>query len=640
VRIEYVNTVTGKGGARDLPAKLNPVWIGNHPKNHVVLDSPYVGPEAGAFDNDVAGREGWRFWNRNGRPMTVDGVVLGGRNEYVRVRGPRVVIDCWPYVLTASFAPDELATTGDDVRRLDGACATLVRDVHQALVHLHPEDPADRAEWLKDGYLYELEQQVAALAAGRPDFPTDDLAVTALGQHLAGVAVRSMLVQQLVAEGGDRDHPPEPAAWDRFRSAVPDLEAELGRLAAAAAAALGLAGQADLSDRMRRIEAGFWDFWEKRLAKPGVPPRLARYLAIRRLTEEVKDVWYGYGPLEDLIDDPTVTEVMVVGPDKIFIEKDGQVELSGRLFLTDPVTVIQRIMAHAGRQVNTAQPLADARMADGSRVNAVLDPLAVNGPHLTIRRFPPRRLTVDDLVGRLGALTPAARDFLRAAVVNRRNVLVSGGTGTGKTTLLNCLSGFIPDKDRIVTIEDTAELQLQKEHVVSMQARPANTEGAGQVTIRDLVRNALRMRPDRIVVGECRGGEAIDMLQAMNTGHDGSMTTLHANSPDGAVRRLEVLVQQNADAELPVGSIHQQIASAIDLIVQLGVVIENGRKRKVVTEITEVSGYDAGAGGVQLVSLFARETGRGLAPTGSLPTFLPDLIAHGLVPDPVAFVRG
>src|SRR5262249_46096230 len=212
-----------------------------------------------------------------------------------------------------------------------------------------------------------------------------------------------------------------------------------------------------------------------------------------------KDVWYGFGPLEDLLEDPTVSEIMMVDADHVFIEKNGQIERSGRRFLTDPTTIVQRIVARANRQINTSQPMADARMPDGSRVNAVLPPLAQRGPCLTSRRFPGRRLTMEDLVQRHGSLTPAACDFLKAAVINRRNIVVSGGTGTGKTTLLNGLSGFIPDKERIVTIEDTAELQLHKEHVVSMQARQSNQEGSGAVTIRDLVRNAMRLKPYPVI---------------------------------------------------------------------------------------------------------------------------------------------
>ncbi len=644
MRIEYINKITGKSGIKELPRKLNPVRIGSHPANHLVLDSPYVGGEAAVIDNDVAGGEGWRLWNRNGKVIRVGDVVLAERDQYALLDAPRVVIECWPYLLTAVFDREELECRGDDIARLDQACAELVREVHQGLVALHPADAADRAEWLRDGYVLTLEKEIQQLAGGRPDFPPDDLTQTDLGDHLAGVAVRSALLHQLVARSGVTaetfQDPDEARAWGRQRTALPEFERQLEQLAAGARSALGLDRLDDLSEQTRKLVSGFWVYWRSVVAGDSPPStRLRRYLALRRLTKEIKDLWYGFGPLEDLLEDPTVTEIMVVDGDHIFIEKNGQIEASGRRFLTDPLTVVQRLVARANRQINTSQPMADARMPDGSRVNAVIPPLALRGPCLTIRRFPRTRITVEELVERHRSLTRAACEFLRAAVVGRRNVVVAGGTGTGKTTMLNCLSAFIPDKERVVTIEDTAELQLQKEHVVVLQARQSNQEGSGAVTIRDLVRNALRMRPDRIVVGECRGGEAIDMLQAMNTGHDGSMTTLHANTPEGVVRRLEVLVQQNADTRLPVETIHQQVASAVHLIVQLGVWVEEGRKRKGVVEIAEVAGVEED-GRVRLMPLFRRGGADGeLRPTGYLPSFLPDLIDAGLVSDPVEFVR-
>jgi Flp pilus assembly CpaF family ATPase len=643
MRIEYVNKITGKGGIKEMPRKFNLVRIGHHPDNHLVLESPYVGNEAGVIENDVASGDGWRFWNRSGKVIRVGEVVLSERDQFTPLRTPRVVIECWPYLLTASFDHAEVESPAEETVRRDRACAELVREVHRALVAQHPDDPADRGEWLKDTYVHALEKEIRELAGLRGDFPPDDLTQTELGDHLAGVAVRSTLLAEVVTRSGVtaetfRD-PEETVAWGRIRTALPDLERQLEVLAGHAHTALGLDKLDDLSQKTRRLGEGFWDWWRQVLLSRQPPStRLRRYLASRRLIKEIKDVWYGFGPLEDMLEDPTITEIMVVDADHVFIEKNGQIEDSGRRFFTDPLTILQRIMARANRQINTSQPMADARMADGSRVNAVIPPLALRGPCLTVRRFPRQRLTIDDLIDRYQALSRAACAFLRAAVVNRRNILVAGGTGTGKTTLLNCLSGFIPDKERIVTIEDTAELQLQKEHVVTLQARQSNQEGAGLVTIRDLVRNALRMRPDRIVIGECRGGEAIDMLQAMNTGHDGSMTTIHANSPDGVVRRLEVLVQQNADARLPVETIHQQIVSAVDLIVQLGMVDAGGAKRKVITHVAEVLGTDDGR--VRIVPLFHRRSGGGeLKPTGHLPTFLPDLIAAGLVQDPVDFVR-
>ncbi|NND98966.1 MAG: CpaF family protein [Pirellulaceae bacterium] len=355
------------------------------------------------------------------------------------------------------------------------------------------------------------------------------------------------------------------------------------------------------------------------------------YLANRYLKKEIKDIVFGYGPLEDLLRLPTISEIMVVDSDHIYVENSGVLEDSGRRFISDEVTlaIIERIVSRVGRRIDKSQPLVDARLADGSRVNAVIPPIAVSGPCITIRKFPARKLLIDDLVG-FGALTRTAAEFLRAAVLSKKNILISGGTGTGKTTLLNCLSDFIPDKERIVTVEDTAELQLKKQHVVSMESKQANIEGAGEYAIRDLVRNALRMRPDRIVVGECRGAEALDMLQAMNTGHDGSLTTIHANSADDVVLRLEVLVQMAA--ELPIDSIHRQVASAIDLIVQLHR-MRNGRRA--VTQISEVVGIDRMTQRVKTRDLYLIENEEDpnaeLTATGHLPTFMDDLIERKLL---------
>ena len=302
-------------------------------------------------------------------------------------------------------------------------------------------------------------------------------------------------------------------------------------------------------------------------------------------------------------------------------------ELSGRRFISDKVTesIVERIVAQVGRRIDKSQPLVDARLPDGSRVNAIIPPLAVRGPCLTIRKFPAHRFTVDDLIER-GSITSSAAMFLRACVIDRRNILVSGGTGTGKTTMLNILSSFIPVKERIVTIEDTTELQLHQDHVVTLESKSANVEGAGGYSIRDLVKNALRMRPDRIIVGECRSGEALDMLQAMNTGHDGSMTTVHANSTEDVIQRLEVLVLMALD--LPIVSIHRQIASAIDIVVQI-TRLPGGRRK--VSQISEIAGYDADRGQLITREIYNVREGQILHPTGYLPSFVDALIAKDLL---------
>jgi pilus assembly protein CpaF len=356
-----------------------------------------------------------------------------------------------------------------------------------------------------------------------------------------------------------------------------------------------------------------------------------------RLAKEVLDEAVGLGPLEDLLQDDSVNEIMVNRHDEIFVERRGVLERSPIIFTDDRAvrSVIDRIVAPIGRRIDESSPMVDARLPDGSRVNAIIPPLAIRGSSITIRKFSKKRLTAQDLV-RFGTLSEAMCRFLEVAVTQRRNIVVSGGTGSGKTTLLNVLSAFIPPKERVVTIEDSAELQLAQENLVSLEARPANNEGKGQVPIRDLVKNSLRMRPDRIVVGECRGGEALDMLQAMNTGHDGSLTTVHANSPRDALARVEVMVLM-AGVELPVSAIREQVASAVHLIVQQARFACGSRK---VTCISEVTGVESGT--IQLQDIFVfRQHGYGAdrkvqgeyVATGAIPEFYEALSARGIESD-------
>ena len=362
------------------------------------------------------------------------------------------------------------------------------------------------------------------------------------------------------------------------------------------------------------------------------------------LMKEVMNEFFGFGPIQPLLDDPTISEVMVNGPTRVYIERAGKVHLTPIRFDDDDHVrrVIDRIVLPLGRRVDLDSPLVDARLPDGSRVNAVIPPVAIDGPCITIRKFSNKKLTVDDLM-KFGSLTQQVADFMQACVVSRLNVVVSGGTGSGKTTLLNVLSGFIPPDERIITIEDAAELKLNQEHVVRMETKKPNIEGKGEVTIRDCVRNSLRMRPERIVVGECRGGEALDMLQAMNTGHDGSLTTLHANSPRDALSRLETMSLM-AGVELPVKVLREQIASAIELIIQQARMRDGSRK---VVAITEVAGMEGDTVVLQDIFKFTDEgvdkLGRVIGqvqPTGLRPIFTPKLEAAGFKLPPEIFMPG
>jgi pilus assembly protein CpaF len=347
-----------------------------------------------------------------------------------------------------------------------------------------------------------------------------------------------------------------------------------------------------------------------------------------RVEQEIADDILGYGPLEPVLRDETVTEIMVNGAQDVYVERDGQIERTNVTFNDDAhvLRIIDRIVSQVGRRVDEASPMVDARLPDGSRVNAIIPPLSLRGPTLTIRKFSREPYSLADLAT-FGALTPASATFLAACVRGKANVLVSGGTGVGKTTLLNALSGFIPGNERIVTIEDAAELQLQQRHVVSLEARPPNIEGEGEVRIRELVRNALRMRPDRIVVGEVRGPETLDMLQAMNTGHEGSLTTIHANTPRDALHRLEMLVLM-AGVDLPLTAVREQIASAFDLIVHLVRLVDGSRR---VSRITEVAGLEGEV--VTLQDLFLTRSAEDDELSGGRPTLLGPLRSTGLRPN-------
>jgi pilus assembly protein CpaF len=360
----------------------------------------------------------------------------------------------------------------------------------------------------------------------------------------------------------------------------------------------------------------------------------------QRLQRMVQAEVIGLGPLEELLADDTITEIMVNGPREVFVERDGTLHEAAIRFNDDAHVrrVIDRIVAPLGRRVNESAPMVDGRLPDGSRVNIVIPPIALNGPTITIRKFSQTPLTAADLV-RFGAITAEAMEFLRACVHGRMNIVVTGGTGAGKTTLLNTLSSFIPEQERIITIENAAELQLQQRHVVTLESRPTNIEGKGEVTIRDLVVNALRMRPNRIVVGECRSGEALDMLQAMNTGHDGSMTTIHANNPRDGLHRIETMVLMSG-MDLPIRAIREQISSAINIVVHVDRYMDGSRR---ISRICEVIGMEGETVTMSDLFVFRQEGMNGgrvlgkLVPTGIRPRVLEQLQRYNIQVPPTTF---
>jgi pilus assembly protein CpaF len=382
-----------------------------------------------------------------------------------------------------------------------------------------------------------------------------------------------------------------------------------------------------LKDDVNLVEEG-WSGQTERIAQR-ISPELRDYICRRMLSKEIEDVVVGYGPLQDLLEMPNINEIMVVGKDLIYIEKEGAIQNTGRSFFSDEIvnSIIERIITPIGRRIDRSTPLVDARLPDGSRVNAIINPLSLSGPTLTIRKFAQIPFTIDDLMER-GTITEAVAGFLRACVLGRKNLIISGGTGSGKTTTLNVLSSFIPEGERIVTIEDSAELQLAQEHLCRLETRPPNIEGKGAYTIRDLVKNALRMRPDRLIVGECRGPEALDMLQAMNTGHDGSLTTIHANNPADTLMRLETMVLMAV--EMPVRAIREQMVAALDIIVQIAR-LPDGRRR--VTHVSEIVGIDPDTERIITEDIFHLPMVRGhsgddvhLRHTGYIPVFADELI--------------
>jgi Flp pilus assembly CpaF family ATPase len=598
------------------------VWIGRDSSNTVVLPSPLVSRRHAVVRLLEDGRLQLENLGLNSC-LVGEEEVLGGQTV---VFTPGTKVRIWPFTLT--FEAEKAVTVSR--QELEAHLRSLIADlelrIHRKLLERLDLYEFENRRTNDPQSILLLENNIEDICRDLRVFEPENEPVL---EEITGLVLRDYLVNSLIMESGSQSFYEMTGLsaneFDIPATLVPEREAELAGILNFIRERLRLSECRDTTEQVQRIEEHFSEAFQ--LVRPHLHSELRKYLILRTLKKDLKDTIFGFGPLQDLLRADSITEIMVVGKDQIYVERNGVIEKSGRRFISDKVTeaIIERIVAQVGRRIDKSQPLVDARLPDGSRVNAIIPPLAVKGPCLTIRKFPLQRMTMDDLI-ELGSITKAAATFLRAAVIDRKNILVSGGTGAGKTTLLNVLSSFIPFKERIITIEDTVELRLHQEHVVTLEAKPPNVEGQGAYTIRDLVRNALRMRPDRIIVGECRGPEALDMIQAMNTGHDGSLTTLHANTAREVIERLEVLILMAAD--LPIYSIHRQIASAIDLIVHISRL--PGGKR-VITEITEVVGVDPETKNVIMHDIFNFRNGQSLEPTGYLPTFIDSLVEKDLL---------
>ncbi|NLX60578.1 MAG: Flp pilus assembly complex ATPase component TadA [Phycisphaerae bacterium] len=597
--------------------------IGRDDDNTLALPSPFVSRHHAKVVIDNGS-----YYVEN---LGLNGTIVRGENVPV---GSRVPLSPGEEFKVGEFSVylldqgEQKAATTLSVRRRDPLAEVLELEcrIHQELLHRLNLRTIEASAKDDPRYVAHIREHLRNIL----DDEIDDI------EDATGWAIVEDFVKRRITDEISFGHTARPRQDSVFSDAteIADHRSEeaVGRIVRVLRNAIGVSGdRSRLKQDLRLVDDKFPGQFD-RIADQ-ITGGLWEHVVRSYITKEILDTVLGLGPLQDLLDMPNLTEVMVVGRDRIYVDEAGVIRNTGRKFLSDEVvmTVIERIVTPIGRRIDQSTPIVDARLPDGSRVNATIPPLSLSGPLLTIRRFAEKPYTIDDLV-EFGSLTPWTARFLQSCVAGRKNVLVSGGTASGKTTLLNVLSNFISPDERIITIEDSAELQLSQEHVVRMETRPANVEGKGAYTIRHLVQNSLRMRPDRVVVGECRGPEALDMLQAMNTGHDGSLTTIHANGPEDAMKRLETLVLEAV--EMPVRAIREQIVTALDMVVHLSRFADGARK---VTHISEVVAIDQDVGNIIVEDIFTlNKTGRDsrhglLVHTGYIPTFARDLIAKGLL---------
>jgi Flp pilus assembly CpaF family ATPase len=610
---------------QEVELKGDVLRIGRDPANDLELPSPFVSREHAR----ILRKDGEYFIENVGLNGTlVDGEFVGVAEQVKIAPGQEIHMGEWALYLSGEEAvrPTDEAIRIHRERTPLAKAMEVEKKIHGELLRRLNLRTVDVEAQNDPRYVAHIKAHLSAVL---------DTTVSEIDDETGWFLVEQQLKRDVITEisrrGGSKTRPPILPPGDAVLD--PQYEAGLLRLRDLLIGDLGLTfGHEHLKEDLDKVEEGFHAAFDHEA--PQVTEALWVYTVRRYIMKDILDIVVGLGPIQDLLDMPNVTEVMVVGPNKIYIEETGVIRNTGRSFFSDEVvhTVIERIVTPIGRRIDRSTPIVDARLPDGSRVNATIAPLSLCGPVLTIRKFSETPFTIDDLIS-FGTITPFAANFLRACILGRLNVLVAGGTASGKTTLLNVLSAYIPPHERIITIEDSAELQMYQEHVVRMETRQANVEGKGRYTIRDLVQNSLRMRPDRIIVGECRGAEALDMLQAMNTGHDGSLTTIHANGPEDAMKRLEGLVMEAVD--MPVRAIREQIVTAIDVVVHL-TRFADGRRE--VTAISEVAGLDRDEGVIVVEDIFIRPAvgGKGrargeLIHSGYIPLFAKVLLQKGLL---------
>ena len=601
--------------------QLDSIGIGRDDDNALCLPSPFVSRHHARIV-----RQDGRYFVEN---LGLNGTVVRGETVEVGVRTPLEIGEEIKVGEFSVYLVDEgRGKKAPKVKRRRDPLETVMeleRRVHQELLRRLNLRTTDTAAKDDPRYVAHIREHLRSILDDEMD---------GIGDETGWTVVEDYIKRQVTDEIASPDAKTRTRSVFSGADEIADHRSEesVARIVRILKNAMGLAPDPKLiKENLAKVEEQFMDQFDR--VADQITEGLWEYVVRQYVTKDMLDTVLGLGPLQDLVDMPNLTEIMVVGRNQIYVEERGIIRNTGRKFLSDEVvmTVIERIVTPIGRRIDQSTPIVDARLPDGSRVNATIPPLSLSGPLLTIRRFAETPYTIDDLVD-FGTLTPWTARFIQACVHGRKNILVSGGTASGKTTLLNVLSNFINPTERIVTIEDSAELQLAQEHVVRMETRPANVEGKGAYTIRHLVQNSLRMRPDRIIVGECRGPEALDMLQAMNTGHDGSLTTIHANGPEDAMKRLETLVLEAVD--MPIRAIREQIVTALDVVCQLTRFADGSRK---ITHISEVCGMDQESGSIIIEDVFTlnktgRESRHGLlVHTGYIPTFARDLIAKGLL---------